>query len=89
MDDWTRLEVEAVVEDYLAMLSAELSGTPYNKSAHRRALLLQLNNRSESSVEFKHANSCLQTCFPCNCLRMLLCIRSPVRALTNLWRFRK
>tara|TARA_R110000787_G_scaffold47176_6_gene114288 strand:+ start:2434 stop:3273 length:840 start_codon:yes stop_codon:yes gene_type:complete len=56
MDDWTRLEVEAVVEDYLAMLSAELSGTPYNKSAHRRALLLQLNNRSESSVEFKHAN---------------------------------
>ena len=37
MDDWTRLEVEAVVEDYLAMLSAELSGTPYNKSAHRRA----------------------------------------------------
>lgn len=56
MDDWSRLEVEAVVEDYLSMLSAELSGTPYNKSAHRRALLSRLNNRSEPSIEFKHAN---------------------------------
>lgn len=56
MDDWTRLEVEAVVEDYLSTPSAELSGTPYNKSAHRRALLSRLNSRSEPSVEFKHAN---------------------------------
>ena len=56
MDNWTRLEVEAVVDDYLSMLAAELSGTPYNKSVHRRALLARLSDRSEPSIEFKHAN---------------------------------
>ena len=29
---------------------------PYNKAEHRRALLKLLKNRSEQSVEFKHAN---------------------------------
>lgn len=38
------------------MLAAELAGVPYNKAAHRRALLGQLGNRSEQSIEFKHAN---------------------------------
>lgn len=56
MDDWSKQEVEAVVEDYLSMLAAELAGTPYNKAAHRRVLLSRLNKRSEPSVEFKHAN---------------------------------
>ncbi len=38
------------------MLTFELSGQQYNKSAHRRALLQRLNGRSESSIEFKHRN---------------------------------
>lgn len=55
-DDWSRKEVELIVDDYLAMLAAELAGMPYNKAAHRKALLPKLNRRSEGSVEFKHAN---------------------------------
>lgn len=38
------------------MLHAELSGTPYNKAERRRQLLPLLNDRSEQSIEFKHAN---------------------------------
>ncbi len=53
---WTEEEVEATVADYLAMLTAELSGETYNKTDHRRRLLLQLRRRSEQSIEFKHAN---------------------------------
>lgn len=55
-DNWSRSEVEAIVDDYLSMLAAELAGAPFIKSAHRRALQAHLNNRSESSVEFKYAN---------------------------------
>lgn len=54
--EWSREEVEAIVADYLKMLSLELSGQTFNKSAHRRALQIKLNQRSESSVEFKHCN---------------------------------
>ncbi len=54
--DWSREEVEATVADYFAMLAAELSGVPYNKAAHRRALVRLLSERSEQSIEFKHAN---------------------------------
>lgn len=54
--DWSRSEVEAIVDDYLSMLTSELAGTPFNKASHRRALLAKLNARSEQSVEFKHAN---------------------------------
>ena len=54
--DWTRSEVEAIVDDYLSMLTSELAGTPFSKTSHRRALLARLNSRSEQSVEFKHAN---------------------------------
>jgi hypothetical protein len=56
MADWSKSEVEAIVDDYLSMLASELSGTPYNKAAHRRELKLKLDGRSESSIEFKHAN---------------------------------
>ena len=65
--DWSRAEVEAIVEDYLAMLASELAGTPYNKAAHRRALLPLLDGRSEQSIEFKHANisaALLESGFP-------------------------
>ena len=55
-NDWSREEVEATVADYLAMLSAELAGVPYNKTVHRRELVKVLHNRSEQAIEFKHAN---------------------------------
>lgn len=55
-EDWSRAEVEAITADYLDMLALELSGAPYNKAAHRRALLPRLSGRSEQSIEFKHAN---------------------------------
>ncbi|WP_066707098.1 DUF3883 domain-containing protein [Curvibacter delicatus] len=54
--DWSRVEVEVIVADYLSMLASELAGTPYNKTAHRRALKPLLQGRSDSSIEFKHAN---------------------------------
>jgi hypothetical protein len=54
--DWSRPEVEAIVDDYLSMLASELAGTPYSKAAHRRALKQRLVDRSDQSVEFKHAN---------------------------------
>ena len=54
--DWTRLEVEAIVADYLKMLSLELAGQSFSKTAHRRALQQKLNGRSDGSIEFKHCN---------------------------------
>lgn len=55
-EDWTRQEVEATVAAYRHMLKLELSGQSYNKSAHRRALLPKLDNRSEKAIENKHQN---------------------------------
>jgi hypothetical protein len=54
--DWSREEVEAIVADYLQMLTLELAGQTYNKTEHRRKLQFQLNNRSDGSIEFKHGN---------------------------------
>jgi len=54
--DWSREEVEATVADYFAMLEAELAGTRYDKTEHRRQLLPALDARSEGSIEFKHQN---------------------------------
>lgn len=54
--DWTRLEVEAIVADYLKMLSLEWAGQSFSKTAHRKALQQKLNGRSDSSIEFKHCN---------------------------------
>jgi hypothetical protein len=56
MSDWTRAEVEAVVDDYLSMLALELAGAPYSKAAHLRRLQPRLVDRSKGSVEFKRAN---------------------------------
>lgn len=55
-EDWTRIEVEACVADYLHMLTLELNGQSYNKTAHAQALMARLNGRSRGSVEFKHCN---------------------------------
>ncbi|MBN9518739.1 DUF3883 domain-containing protein [bacterium] len=54
--DWTEAEVTAVVADYLDMLRKEMFGVPYNKTEHRTALRRRLDDRSDGSVEFKHAN---------------------------------
>ena len=54
--NWTRSEVEAAVEDYFAMLRLEPSGTAYNKTGHRKALMERLNRRTHGSVELKHQN---------------------------------
>jgi len=53
---WSESEVQAAVEDYFNMLREELSGNSYNKSQHRRALMMKLNDRSNGSVELKHQN---------------------------------
>lgn len=54
--DWSRQEVEAIVDDYLSMLASEIAGTPYNKAEHRRVLKPLLASRSDQSIEYKHAN---------------------------------
>lgn len=54
--DWSREEVEALVDDHLHMLTLELSGQTYNKSAHRSALQVKLRDRSDGSIERKHQN---------------------------------
>lgn len=53
---WSRIEVEATVADYIHMLLQELSGQSYNKTAHRRALIAKLENRTDGAVERKHQN---------------------------------
>lgn len=54
-DAWTDLEIDLIVADYFAMLSAELGGQPFNKAEHNRALQ-QVIPRGRGSIEFKHQN---------------------------------
>lgn len=54
--DWSPEEIEAIVADYLHMLTLELSGQNYSKTEHRRHLQAKLEGRSNGSVEFKHGN---------------------------------
>jgi hypothetical protein len=53
--DWQDDELDAIVADYFAMLAADLSGLPYVKSRHSKALMAQIG-RTHRSVEFKHQN---------------------------------
>ena len=55
-ENWSEIEIAATVADYMRMLTLELSGQQYNKTAHRRALLLKLHERSDAAVELKHQN---------------------------------
>lgn len=55
-EDWSQLEVDACVADYLAMLTLELNGQRYSKTDHARILLQKLDGRSRPSLEFKHCN---------------------------------
>jgi hypothetical protein len=54
--NWSREEVEAIITDYLDMLTAELQLRAYNKTEHRNHLSKLLNNRSNGSIERKHQN---------------------------------
>lgn len=53
---WSRLEVEATVASYFAMLASELRRESYNKTEYRRALQPLLNKRTEPAIELKHQN---------------------------------
>ncbi len=55
-DSWSEVEIRAIIEDYFSMLQAELKLIDYNKTAHRKKLIQQLNNRSHGSIERKHQN---------------------------------
>jgi len=52
---WDDRELDSIVADYFAMLTAELKGEPYVKSRHSSALMAQIE-RTHRSVEFKHQN---------------------------------
>ena len=56
MLDWSREEVEAIVADYLQMLTLELTGQRYSKTEHRKRLQQKLQGRTEAAIEFKHGN---------------------------------
>ena len=53
--EWSLVEVEAIVSDYLDMLEMELKGQPFSKIEYNRKLQSQIG-RSKGSIEFKHAN---------------------------------
>jgi hypothetical protein len=53
---WTEAENRLIIADYLAMMAALTRGEKVNKAATRRALVPQLNGRSEGSIEFKRMN---------------------------------
>jgi hypothetical protein len=52
---WQDDELDTIVTDYFAMLTADLSGRSYVKSKHCTALMAQIG-RTHRSVEFKHQN---------------------------------
>jgi len=54
--DWSQLECELIVRDYLDMLLQELAGNAYGKAEHRRLLQPHLDNRSDGAIEYKHQN---------------------------------
>lgn len=56
MADWSKQEAALIVADYFQMLSAEMAGRPYTKTAFRERLAPLLNNRTKGSIEFKHQN---------------------------------
>jgi hypothetical protein len=53
---WNDEENDRIIADYFVMLEDDIAGVAYSKAEHRRAVLLQLNGRSEGSIEFKHRN---------------------------------
>ena len=53
---WSEREIQLIITDYFAMLKAELSHQPYNKTEYRKRLQQQLSQRTEQAIEFKHCN---------------------------------
>ncbi|WP_313471921.1 DUF3883 domain-containing protein [Brevundimonas sp.] len=53
--DWRADELDAIVAEYFAMLTAELAGRAFVKAHHARDLMAR-TGRSHRSVEFKHMN---------------------------------
>ena len=54
-EDWTAEELDLIIADYFAMLSAEIRRVSYDKTQHRKALMAHID-RSDGSIEFKHHN---------------------------------
>lgn len=52
---WQDDELDAIVIDYFAMLTAEIAGHSYVKAEHSKKLMTKIG-RSHRSVEFKHGN---------------------------------
>lgn len=52
---WSDEDLDAIVADYFAMLSRELTGQAYVKRRHSATLMTQIG-RTHRSVEFKHQN---------------------------------
>lgn len=56
-EEWTDAELRATIKSYLKMLAAQQSGTPYSKTAIRRALRQgALKARTEPSIEYRMRN---------------------------------
>ncbi|ESQ89893.1 hypothetical protein ABAC460_11365 [Asticcacaulis sp. AC460] len=53
--DWTDEQNDTIVADYFAMLENDISGRPYSKAEHNRALQSRIN-RPRGSIEYKHQN---------------------------------
>ena len=69
VNGWDWIECEVCVQDYFEMLGKELRNKPYNKTAHRKALMTKLRGRrSGPAVERKHQNISavlVELGFPC------------------------
>src|SRR5271166_235583 len=52
---WQDDELDAIVTDYFVMLADELTGRPYVKLRHTKALMAKIG-RTHRSVEFKNQN---------------------------------
>lgn len=53
--DWSKSELDLLVDDYFRMLQAEQTGQAYNKTQHRRELMRTID-RTSASIEFKRRN---------------------------------
>lgn len=53
---WTDEENNRIVADYFRMLEKHMAGEDKFKTKHRLALMPRLQNRTKSSIEFKHQN---------------------------------
>lgn len=54
--DWSRAEVDAIVQDYFDMLARELRGEKFVKAHSNRQLQPRLNGRTRPSIEKKRQN---------------------------------